>query len=61
MNFDLYQKNRVSLDLKEIFPNYKSFLKNNYGYISIFNTDTSIRFYTSIHDDKKGLTIEHAF
>ena len=55
------ETNRISLDLKEIFPNYKSFLKNNYGYVSIFNADTSIRFYTSIYDSKKGLTVEHAF
>jgi len=60
-NFDLNKANRISLDLKEIFPTYKSFLKNNYGYISIFNADTSIRFYSSIYDSKKGLTVEHAF
>ena len=60
-DLSLHDESRLSVDLKEIFPKYKNFLKNNYGYISIFNTDTSIRFYTSISDSQKGVMLEHAF
>ena len=58
---NLGKENRVCLELKEIFPNFKTFLGNNYGYISIFNSSSSIRFYTSIFDREKGICLEHAF
>ena len=57
----LDQTNRTIINLKNIFKNYKKFLGNKYGYITIFNEDSSIRFYTSLYDTKKGMTIEHAF
>ena len=60
-NLNLGNENRTFLDLKKIFPNYKKFLGKNYGYISIFNSCSSIRFYTSIIDNKKGMSLEHAF
>ncbi len=58
---DLGRENRICIELKDVFPNFKSFLGKNYGYISIFNSCSSIRFYTSIFDHKKGITLEHAF
>ena len=48
-------------ELAEIFPNYKKNLKNNYGYISLFTTNTSIRMLTSLYNAKKGITLEHSF
>ncbi len=52
---------RYSFTLEKLFPNYKSFLKNDYGYITLFSTDVSIRLYTAIYNKKKGVTFEHAF
>ena len=48
-------------ELTEIFPNYKKFLNNNYGYISLFTTNSSIRMLTSLFNNKKGITLEHSF
>jgi len=52
---------RYSVNLKKIFPFYKQFLKRDYGYISLFSSDTSIRLYTAIYNNKKSITLEHAF
>ena len=52
---------RYSVNLKKIFPFYKEFLKNDYGYISLFSSDISIRLYTALYNNKKSITLEHAF
>ena len=52
---------RFTLKLEKLFPFYKIFLKNDYGYISLFSKDISIRLYTAIYNKKKGITFEHAF
>lgn len=52
---------RYTLRLEKLFPNYKKFLNNDYGYISLFSKDISIRLYTAIYNNKKGITFEHAF
>ena len=48
-------------ELGEIFPKYKKFLKNNYGYISLFTANSSIRMLTSLYNERKGVTLEHSF
>ena len=52
---------RYKIKLEEIFPSYKKFLKKEYGYITLFSFDVSIRLYTAIYNNKKGVTFEHAF
>ena len=51
----------IVYELGEIFPSYQKFLKNNYGYISLFTTNSSTRMLTSFYDIKKGVTLEHSF
>jgi len=53
--------NPLVYELGEIFPNYKKFLRNDYGYISLFTTNISIRMLTSFYNKKKGITLEHSF
>lgn len=48
------------LNLTEIFPNYKKFLNYQYGYISVFSENTSLRIFTSINNNNT-LTLEHGF
>ena len=48
-------------ELGEIFPKYKNFLKNDFGYISLFTDNSSIRMLTSLYNERKGLTLEHSF
>ncbi len=52
---------RYAIKLEKLFPSYKTFLQNDYGYISLFSKDISIRLYTAIFNKKKGITFEHAF
>ena len=51
----------IVYELDDIFPGYKKFLSGEYGYISVFTTDNSIRMLTSLYSNKKGITLEHAF
>jgi len=51
----------IVYELDDIFPGYKKFLSGEYGYISLFTTNNSIRMLTSLHSKKKGITLEHAF
>jgi hypothetical protein len=54
-------KDPLVYELRNIFPNYIKFLKNDYGYISIFSHNTSARMFTSLQSIRKGTTLEHAF
>ena len=62
-NFVLPKNNedRHQFNLKEVFPKYKNFLKNEYGYLTLFSKDTSILMINGIFNKQKGLTIEHCF
>ena len=54
-------KDPLVYELRDIFPNYNKFLKEDYGYISIFSHNTSARMFISLHSARKGITLEHAF
>ena len=45
----------IVYELNDIFPGYKKFLSGEYGYISLFITDNSIRMLTSLQSKKKVL------
>ena len=48
------------IELEKIFLNYESFLNNQFGYISVFSENTSLRIFTSISNNN-SLTLEHGF
>ena len=50
----------IVYELNDIFPGYKKFLSGEYGYISLFITDNSIRMLTSL-EQKKGITLKRSF
>lgn len=50
-----------SIELGELFPNYKEFLSNDFGYITLYSDYPGLLVFSYISTESGSITIEHGF